>query len=47
MVIDVEDTEKEKVERKEMASRSEMWQHFIKIKDNRVSEGCKVQILPS
>lgn len=32
MVINVEEKEKEKVERREMASRSEMWQHFIKIK---------------
>jgi hypothetical protein len=35
MVINVEEKEKEKVERREMASRSEMWQHFVKIKDAR------------
>jgi hypothetical protein len=35
VLIDVEETEKEKVERKEMASRSDMWQHFIKIKDDK------------
>ena len=37
MVINVEEKEKEKVERREMASRSEMWQHFIKIKDDKGS----------
>jgi hypothetical protein len=35
VVINVEETEKEKVERKEMAARSEMWQHFIRIKDDK------------
>jgi hypothetical protein len=34
VLIDVEETE-ERVERKEMASRSDMWQHFIKIKDEK------------
>lgn len=34
VVIDVE-KETGKAERKELASRSEMWQHFIKIKDEK------------
>jgi hypothetical protein len=33
VVIDVEEMEKEKVQKKEIQSRSEMWQHFIKIKN--------------
>jgi hypothetical protein len=35
VVIDVDEKETEKVERKEIATRSEMWQHFIKIKDEK------------
>ena len=35
VVIDVEEKETRKPERKELASRSEMWQHFIKIKDDK------------
>jgi hypothetical protein len=35
VVIGLEETETENVQRKEMPSRSEMWQHFIKIKDDK------------
>lgn len=35
MTINVDEKEDEKAQRKEMASRSEMWQHFIKIKDDK------------
>jgi hypothetical protein len=35
VVIGLEETENENVQRKEMPSRSEMWQHFIKIKDEK------------
>jgi len=37
VINDVKDTEKEKVYRKEIQSRSKMWQHFIKIKDEKGS----------
>ena len=35
VVIDVDEKETEKTQRKELAPRSEMWQHFIKIKDDK------------
>ncbi|CAD6258482.1 unnamed protein product [Miscanthus lutarioriparius] len=35
VVIDVDEKESEKTQRKELAPRSEMWQHFIKIKDDK------------
>ncbi|CAD6250684.1 unnamed protein product [Miscanthus lutarioriparius] len=35
VVIDVDEKETEKTQRKELAPRSKMWQHFIKIKDDK------------
>ncbi|RLN39406.1 zinc finger BED domain-containing protein RICESLEEPER 2-like [Panicum miliaceum] len=35
VVIDVDEKETEKTQRKELASRSEMWQYFIKIEDDK------------
>jgi hypothetical protein len=35
VVIDLEETKTENIQRKKMPSRSEMWQHFIKIKDEK------------